>query len=295
MTNEPVVNPATVVPTGDTKTGIPAAAQQDLEVEIGGVKYKTSDLKKKLDLANGAQKAMQDLDSLKKNYSNFMDGMKVDPKGTLREMRQQGIITAEEAQKIATEWYRDSVYEPAKMSKEQIEAKEAKLRLEAYERKEKERTASEAKAKQDADAKAAKAYIVGQLQAAFKKHPEIPETADVIRYAAKHKNIAKAAGEPIDYDTAVVRAWTETKGIMKKIAEQHNEDNIMDYIGEDLAEKINKAYLKRLKKKQDPKVDLPLPSDVENKQPERPMSRRERQRLNIQETIRRVTGGQTGR
>jgi hypothetical protein len=297
MADQPVpAAPVTPVPVGDAKAGLPAAVQADAEVDLGGgLKYKTSELKRQLDLAKGAQKALQEVDGLKKNYSNFFAGLKTDPAGTIRAMMTQGVINQQEAVELATKLYEDRVYAPAKMSKEQLEARENQIRLKQLEAEKAEREATEKRAKEEATAKQAKAYVVGQLQAAFKKHPEIPETADVIRFAAKHKNIAKAAGEPIDYDTAVVRGWNELKDIVKKIAKSHNEDNILEYTGEELAELINKAYLKKLKKSSEPKKDLPSPADVEVKREDRPMSRRDRQRAAIQETIRRVTGGEKGR
>jgi hypothetical protein len=278
----------------DSKTGVAAAAQAGALIEVNGEKLTPAEVKRRFDLAAGAQKALQEMDGLKKNYSNFFAGLKSDPAGTIRLMLQQGVIDEKEAVNLATELYRDRVYNPAKLSKEELQARENERELKRLKAEQEQRDAEAKATKETQERNAAKQYIVGELTKAFKAHPEIPETADVIRFAAKHKNIANVNKTPITYDEAVVRAWTEIKGIMKKIAEQHNEDNILDYTGEELAEKINKAFLKKLKSK-DKAAVVQKQADAPGTNPPAGMTRKQMREQHIKETIARIAGQSQGR
>lgn len=289
---QPVVPVAPVV-AADPKAGVPVAVQQDAVFEVDGEKLPLAEVKRRFELAKGAHKSMQELDRLKKDYSNFFANFKGSPAEAVRSMMQQGLMSREDAVKVATELYRENVYQPSKMTKEQIEAQETKRELESLRAERKAQTDAKTKADQTAAATAAKAQIIGQLREAFKLHPDIPESADSIRFAAKHKNIAKAAGQTITYEQALVRGWDEIKGIMRKIAASHNEDNIIDYTGEDLAEKINKAYLKRLKKKETDKSKSQVPQ--EPTQENRALTRKQRVQAQIQKTIENISSPNGGR
>lgn len=284
--------PTNATPAADPKAGIPAAVQQDQILDVGGEKLPLKEVQRRFELAKGAGKAMQEMDRLKKDYSNFFANFKGSPAEAMRSMMQQGLMTREDAVKVATELYRENVYQPSKMTKEQLAAQEAQRELAALRAEKAKQIEERQKAEVTAKSAQAKAQIIGQLREAFKLHPEIPESADSIRFAAKHKNIAKAAGQNITYEQALTRGWDEIKSIMRKIAESHNEDNIIDYTGEELAEKINKAYLKRLKKKETEKSQ---PKTQESVEQPRAMTRKQRVQEQIKKTIENISAPQGGR
>lgn len=306
MVDQPAGTAPQIAPTqpaagGKDVKGNPASTTPQV-YEIDGVKLSVADLKKQLDLAKGAQRAMQDSDRAKKDAANLINALKADPAATLTAMVKQGVYTLEEAKAIAKNLYAKTVYEPSTKTKEQLEVE--KLKAEHAELLSEKKAREKATADQQAKINALKSKqtVTNKLSTAFKENPTIPETPDTIRFAAKHWKIAKDNGTPIDYSTAVKRGWNEIKELSRRIGKSRPaEEDIIDYYGEEEAERINKAWLKRLNVKQaakEAKASEKNSTIVPNEPPKREdkgLSRRERQQAAIKDAVNKIVGGNGGR
>lgn len=263
----PEVTPAPVTPDVKPVEGSakPATlAERMYKVKINGKdeEWPESKVIERAQKSEGAEAAMKTSAELQKAFNNFV-AQASDPTKLLSLLEHPSMKYDEEKQEMLVkalmnskkprlitavkEWIYKNEIEPKTMDPKDLELRELKAykaqQDELAEKSKKEREEGE---KELAVKQAFDSYRI-KIGAEIKANG-LPETESVVARVARYALLYTRAGKPVDLTDCAKRVKADLVSEANERYSKADEDNILDLLPEGMAERINKALMKKLKK-----------------------------------------------
>lgn len=264
---EPIVTPVTpevpVAPVeGSVKPVVPAERMYKVKINGKDEEWPESKVIERAQKSEGAEAAMKTSAELQKAFNSFVaqaqnpadllkllahPSMKYDDEK--QEMLVKSMLNSKNPRIInaVKEWIYKNEIEPKTMDPKDLELRELKAykaqQDELAEKSKKEREEGE---KELAVKQAFDSYRV-KIGAEIKANG-LPETESVVARVARYALLYSKAGKPVDLTDCAKRVKTDLVAEANERYSKADEDNILDLLPEGMAERINKALMKRLKK-----------------------------------------------
>jgi hypothetical protein len=268
---EPIVTPAApvegaapIVPAveGDK----PAVTERMYKVKVNGKEEEWPESKviERAQKSEGAEAAMQKAAQLDKAFTNFVaqaqnpeqlltllahPSMKYDDEK--QEMLINAMLNSKKPRIInaVKQWIYKNEIEPKTMDPKDLELRELKAYKEQQEKerqaKEDERTAAEKEQAVKTAWNNHRAKIGAEIKA-----QGLPQTEATVARVARYALLYSRAGKPVDHADCAKRVKADLLAEANERFSTADEDNILDQLPEGMAERINKALMKRLKQKE---------------------------------------------
>jgi inactivated superfamily I helicase len=259
----PVEGTAPAAPVEGAK---PVVNERMYKVKVNGKEEEWPESKviERAQKSEGAEAAMQKAAQLDKAFTNFVaqaqnpeqlltllahPSMKYDEEK--QEMLVKAMLNSKKPRIInaVKEWIYKNEIEPKTMDPKDLELRELKAYKEQQEKerqaKEDERTAAE---KEMAVKKAwdnHRSKIGAEIKA-----QGLPQTEATVARVARYALLYSRAGKPVDHADCVKRVKADLIAEANERFTSADDDNILDQLPEGMAERINKALMKRLKAKE---------------------------------------------
>lgn len=297
---EPIVTPtpapeagATSAPEGEAKPGAATPAEETYTVKINGEERKMTraQIIEAASRSEGATAAMKQAAEVNKAFSNFV-AQAQNPEQLLTLLQHPSLKYDEEKQEVLVtkllssksprvvnavkKWIYDNEIAPKLMDPKEREIQEKNERLAKYEKDEADRKASEEQTKKQlAVQKAWNDYRV-KIGDGLKAEG-LPATEATVARVARYALLQSRAKKEVDVADCVKRVKADLVREHEERYQGMDDDKILDMLPEKLAERIHKAYLKRLTKN-----DPASPAKKDDKADE----------IDLNATLRKISRGQ---
>lgn len=266
MPELPVTPEATPAPVeGSTPAPI---AEETKTYTVNGKEYKVplSKIDERVQKSFGAEEAMKTSAELQKAFNAFVSqaqnpeqllGLLNHPSMKYDEEKQEALVRSMLNSKkpriinAVKEWIYKNEIEPKTMDPKDLKLRE----LEAYKAEQEANHKKSTEEKEEAERQAATNKAFNDYRIAIGKEIKangLPETEATVARVARYALLYRKAGKEIDMADCAKRVRADIIAEANERYTSATEDNILDLLPEGMADRINKALLKRLKTKDVP-------------------------------------------
>lgn len=264
----PDITPAapdiTPAPVEGVKPAAPIEEMKTYKVNGKDVQVPLSKIDERVQKSFGAEEAMQRSAQLEKAFNNFVAqaqdptqllGLLNHPSMKYDEEKQEALLNAMLGSKkprlinAVKAWIYKNEIEPKTMDPKDLELRDLKAYKEQQEKARESQESEKKAAEKEMNVKKAwenhRAKIGAEITA-----QGLPQTEAVVARIARYALLYSKAGKPVDHADCAKRVKADLVAESNERFSKADEDNILDQLPEGMAERINKALMKRLKAKE---------------------------------------------
>tara|TARA_R110002126_G_scaffold42101_1_gene121974 strand:- start:10 stop:1035 length:1026 start_codon:yes stop_codon:yes gene_type:complete len=243
-----------------------ASPQAPRLIDVNGEMLSEAELITRASKVQGSDKRFEEAARVRKQQQAFVDRLRTDPLAVLSDSR-IGIDRKALGEKLLMEELEREAADPRDTELAEYKAKEALAAKAEEQRVEQEK---EADFQRQIDQKKTEvADVIGKAMenTVLSSNPQI--AGQVLREMATYMRSAKQQGIDLTPDELVQHVETSRYAGYRTLANGLEGEQLIEFMGKDVVNKIRKADLKRLKGKNTPKQKAPSTSPVEKKKKER--------------------------
>lgn len=268
----PAKAPASVDPksqvkavTESVKTGQPVASEEMFDVQIDGkpVKKSKKEILEAYQLRELSDKKRSEADKVLQEYNKLFEVYKKDP---IKFMKATGV----DFENLATQFLAKKA-EDAMMDPRDKELREAKAKAAEYEKWVKEQKEGQERQQREQAVAAERSRIHAEIVQAIEEAKDLglPVDEELVISVAQKMMIQDKKNKPLNAKEALPKAYESTRKFLHGIASKMEGEQLVKWLGEDVAKKIRRYDLAQLKAKRttvqpqslvQPKVDASKPA-----------------------------------
>lgn len=203
-------------------------------------------MRKRAELAEGANERFQQAAALTKKAEATLGRLR-DPKNAIAFLQDPALgLSKDEVVKEFEVWYAENVIKREKMSPEQRELSDAKVRIQKYEEEEKARKDTELKTQEEKE----DAQVREQLQTEIKDVIEtsgLPKTRFVAQQIAKWMRINEEKGLNAPRELIIQQVRKDLRQVMDSLVQSSDGEVLANLLGAETAHKLRKHDLTKLR------------------------------------------------
>jgi len=198
-----------------------------------------------------SDKKRSEADKFLQEYNKLFKTAKEDP---IKFMRAMGV----DFDNLSTSYLAKKA-EEAMMDPKELELQKMKKENEAYKKYQEEQKAAQEKAAQTAKVDALRKQINEEIVVALKEAENLglPVDEELVIAVAQKMMLQDMKQKPLNAKEALPKAYESTQKFLKGIASKMDGEKLVQWLGDDVAMKIRKYDLKRLKEKRAATVPQP--------------------------------------
>lgn len=235
--------------TESVKTGQPVSEEM-FEVQIDGkpVKKSKKEILEAYQLRELSDKKRSEADKVLQEYNKLFEVYKKDP---IKFMKATGV----DFENLATQFLAKKA-EDAMMDPKDRELREAKYKAEQYEKYLAEQKSAQEKEKQSAAVAAERSRIHAEIIQALEERKDLglPTDESVVIQIAQQMMVQDKKRKPLDAKEALSKTYERSQQYLKGIAAKMEGEQLVKWLGDDVAKKIRRYDLAQLKAKRSPAV-----------------------------------------
>jgi GGDEF domain-containing protein len=231
------------------------------------------------ELGKGASSKFEEAAKMRKQTEAFMRRLKEDPMSVLQD-KNLGINFRELAEEYLYSQLQDEQMSPADKERRQMEEELKKFRSKEQEEKTRQQQEQELRAQQHYEQHYDRLISEGLSKSG------LPKTANTVRSVAKYLNMALDAGYEATVDDVLPLVKQDYVNSIKELFGASDGDTLLSLLGDDVANKIRKSDLARLRGMQ----QQPKPQPVQQSQSDASKPRKQIDKYEATELIKKRLG-----